>query len=54
MIENIMTSLADWAINPNAQDISRLYIKWREEHLGPENGIDMFDMLEKNCAAVQL
>ena len=36
--EHIMTSLADRAINPNAQDVSRLYIKWREEHLGPENG----------------
>ena len=47
--KNIRTSLADQAINPNAQDVSRLYIKWKEEHLGPENG-----NARKNCAAVQL
>ena len=44
---NIMEELADRAINPSTQDISRLYNKWREQHLGPENGKEMFEKLEE-------
>ena len=35
---NIMEEFADRAVNPSTQDVSRLYNKWREQHLGPENG----------------
>ena len=44
--ENKMEVLADRNINPNQQDVSRLFDKWREENLGPENGPKMFDMLD--------
>ncbi len=45
--DDIMQQLADRAMNPNPQDVSRLYNKWREENLGPENGKEMFDRLDK-------
>ena len=38
-----MEELADLAINPSTQDVSRLYNKWREQHLGPENAKEMFE-----------
>ena len=44
--ENKMEMLADRSINPSPQDVSRLFDKWREEQLGPENGPKMFDMLD--------
>jgi len=44
--ENKMEVLADRNINPSQQDVSRLFDKWREDNLGPENGPKMFDMLD--------
>ena len=44
---NIMEELADRAIDPSTQDILHLYNKWREQHLGPENGKEMFEKLEE-------
>ena len=37
--------LADRSVNPNCQDIQRLFRKWRENHIGPENGEEMFSRL---------
>ena len=46
MIENKTEVLADRNINSNQQDVSRLFDKLREENLGPENGLKMFDTLD--------
>ena len=48
--DDIVHQLADRAINPSPQDVSRLYDKWREMHLGPENGEDMFKALNEFVA----
>ena len=53
MIENKMEMLADHYINPNPQDVSRLFDKWREENLGSENGPKMFDMLDGYVKTLQ-
>ena len=42
---DIEKTLADRSINPNCQDIQRLFQKWRERCIGPENGKAMFDRL---------
>jgi len=39
--ENMMEMLADRFSNPNPQNVSRLFDKWRVEHMGPENGPKM-------------
>ena len=41
-----MHQLPDRATNPSPQDVSQLHNKWREQHLGPENGEEMFKALE--------
>ena len=41
------SSIADSAVNPGIQWVHRCYRKWRSEHLGPENGKDLFDRLEQ-------
>ena len=48
--DDIVHQLVDHAINPSPQDVSRLYDKWREVHLGPENGEDMFKALNEFVA----
>lgn len=50
--ENIMEMLADRSINPNPQDVSRLFNLI--EHLGPENGPKMFDMLDDYVTSYNL
>ena len=45
--ENLMEKLADRAINLSSQDVSRLYGKWREEHMGSENGKALFERLDE-------
>lgn len=40
------TALADRAINPNVQDICRLFIEWRTQNYGVENGTQMFSKLQ--------
>ena len=45
--DDITHQLADRSTNPSPQDVSRLYNKWREQHLGPENGEDMFKALNE-------
>ena len=44
--EDVMHVLSDRAVNPNPQDVSRLFAEWRSHNLGPENGIEMFDKLD--------
>ena len=39
--------LADRSVNPNCQVVQRLFQKWREKCVGPENGKLMFDRLSK-------
>ena len=50
MLENdhdeIMQILSDTAVNPNPQDVSRLFAEWRSHNLGPENGNEMFEKLD--------
>ena len=36
------TLLADRASNPNIQDICRLFVEWRKQHYGMEDGTAMF------------
>ena len=38
--------LANRAINPSHQDVSRLYSDWRRSEMGPENGQLMFEKLQ--------
>ena len=45
--EEEMVILGDRALNPNPQDVSRLYDKWRTKELGPENGCEMFKKLDE-------
>ena len=45
-----MHQLADRATNPSPQDVLQLYNKWREQHLGPENGEEMFKALDEFVA----
>ena len=40
------TVLADRAINPNVQDICRLFMEWRKNNYGEENGQAMFERLQ--------
>ena len=44
-ILDIEKTLADRSINPNCQDVQRLFQKWRERCIGPQNGKAMFDRL---------
>ena len=50
MLENdddeIMRIFSDRAVNPNPQDVSRLFAEWRSHNLGPENGNEMFEKLD--------
>ena len=49
MLENdddVMHILSDRAVNPNPQDVSRLFAEWRSHNLGPENGNEMFEKLD--------
>ena len=39
--------LADRSINPNPQDVSRMYEAWRKSELGLHNGKSMFEKLEE-------
>ena len=48
--DDVMHQLADRATNPNPQDVSRLYNKWRKERLGPENGEEMFKAVDEFVA----
>ena len=38
--------LADRAVNPNPQDVSRLYNAWRQTQMGDDNGEGLFEQLE--------
>ena len=40
-------ALADRAVNPNVQDICRLFMEWRRNNHGEENGRGMFERLQK-------
>ena len=40
------TALADRASNPSVQDICRLFIQWRKQHYGHEDGTKMFSKLQ--------
>ena len=44
-ILDIEKTLADRSSNPNCQDVQRLFQKWRERCIGPENGEAMCDRL---------
>lgn len=44
--EEVMSILSDRAINPNPQDVSRLFAQCRSDNLGPENGNEMFEKLD--------
>ena len=48
--DDVMHQLADRATNPSPQDVSLLYSKWRELHLGSENGEEMFKALDEFVA----
>ena len=39
--------LADRAVNPTSQDVSRLYNLWRQTEMGSDNGKGLFECLEK-------
>ena len=41
----VESTLEDRAINPNVQDVQRLFRKWRSDNIGPENGEAMFERL---------
>ena len=41
------TALADRACNPNIQDICRLFIEWRKQNYGVEDGTEMFTKLQR-------
>lgn len=43
---DLQRALADRSINPNVQDVQRLFRQWREFSIGPENGDKMFERLE--------
>lgn len=40
-------ALADHAVNPSVHDICRLFIEWRKNNHGNENGKGMFERLQK-------
>ena len=44
-ILNIKKILADRSINPNCQDVQRLFQKWPERYIDPESGGVMFERL---------
>ena len=44
--DEIEPALADRSINPQPNDVSRLFLKWRETQHGPANGDKMFECLE--------
>ena len=44
---NKQVTLADWAQNPNPQDVCRLYSKWRLGSYGDDNGKDLFEKLQQ-------
>ena len=44
----IQAMLADRAINPNPQDICRLYDKWRKGTYGNDNGKGLFEKLQED------
>ena len=44
--DEIEPALADRSINPQPNDVFRLFLKWRETQHGPANGDKMFECLE--------
>ena len=45
--DSTQVALADRSINPNPQDVSRLFDIWRKSELGLQNGKSMFKKLEE-------
>ena len=45
--DSTQATLADRSVNPNPQDVSRLFDTWRKSELGLQNGKSMFEKLEE-------
>lgn len=44
--DEVQQRLADRAVNPTSQDVSRLYNWWRQTQMGNDNGKGLFERLE--------
>ena len=41
--DEVQQRLADRAVNPTSQDVSRLYNLWRQTQMGNDNGKGLFE-----------